>query len=49
MPCEMCLHFKKQQGETLIDSEKMHTHAICSQDFDKNYIEELETITAGLS
>ena len=35
MPCEMCLHVKEQQGKMFIDSEKMHSHSICSQELDK--------------
>lgn len=29
-------------------SDKMHCYAICSQNLDKNYIGEVEIITAGL-
>lgn len=29
-------------------SEKTHSYAICSQNLDKNYIGEVEIITAGL-
>lgn len=49
MPCEMCLHVREQQGKTFIDREKMHSHAICSQNLDKNCIGKLDIIATGLS